>query len=288
MESKQRRRQQELFRKSGRAFFLMMASAVVISGIHCKAQDRAQEGISTMNHAITPMLCRFALALPEMDGPLTLGIFSPKGNLIRLLNRDTAIDSIPAGLNGLLISWDGKDDRGVEVSPGIYHARGLVHGKIAASVIPYVIDDGDNYAWGCPSSIPQNVFRLDDFHTQPKFMKEWAPLYLNTLFPSNRVMVMAAHDALQERRSILSISAQSGRGEVILMAEGLPIFEIETQHDRPLIPQNPEIELHPGNRVGTAELTLFFPDKKESYLITGLNQIVPLDAGALPMPPEKH
>lgn len=246
----------------------MLASAVVVSGIPCEAQDRAQESMTLTNPAITTTLCRFALALPEMEGPLTLGIFSPEGNLIRLLYRDTAIDSIPAGLNGLLISWDGKDEAGVEVPPGIYHARGIVHGKI------WYASANDAF----PVWLSMHALQEKDLRSS----------LMQNLFPENRIAVLAARDALQERRPMLSISAQSGRGKVVLMADGLPIFEIETQHDRPLIFENPEIELHAENRAGTARLTLFFADRKESYQIFGLDQLVPLDAGALPMPPEKH
>ena len=233
-----------------------------------EAQDRAQESIASVSATNAVQACRFAVALPEMEGPLTLGIFSPEGNLVRLLYRDAPIDSIPAGLNGLLISWDGKDDRGAEVPAGIYRARGLVHGRIAASAIANTTDD-----W------PGSYLRTE---------QEWAPFFFSTLVPKNRMLLLSARDALLERRSYLSISAQWEQGKVVLTAEGLPLLEVESSHAPSGIPTNPGIELHPGSREGTAELTLISDEGKKSYLITGLDQLVPLDAGALPFPPSPH
>jgi len=74
----------------------------------------------------------FAVALPELEGSVTFGIFTPSGSLARLLYNDAAVDAIPAGLNGLLMSWDGKDDQGETLPPGSYRGRGLVHGPLSA------------------------------------------------------------------------------------------------------------------------------------------------------------
>lgn len=264
MESREQLRQQELLRKSRYILFPGIAVAVMMLILPCGvvAQDRAQESLTSTNPAISSHLCRFAVALPEMEGPLTLGIFSPEGNLIRLLYRDAPIDSIPAGLNGLLISWDGKDDSGAQVPIGLYHARGLVHRKLAASLMPY----------GGDSSLQE--------------IGEWSPVFMSTFLSQNRIIVLSARDALLEKRLPISFVASCQMGKIVIAAERLPILEIPLESFRAAV--NPEVRLRQGSRMGTAELTVMSSQGKESYVIAGLDQIVPLDAGALPMPPDQH
>lgn len=268
MKSRHQRRQQELPGEWRRLLFPWAFIAVMGVGLQCgEAQDRAQESITSISATNGGQVCRFAVALPEMEGPLTLGIFPPEGNLVRLLYRDAPIDSISAGLNGLLISWDGKDDFGVEVPTGTYHARGLVHGKIAASAIPCSTD-------ASPGHLPTE--------------QEWTPFFFSTFMPKNRMLLLSARDALLERRPYLSISAQREQGKVVLLVDGLPAFEMQIQDTPGVMSANPLLELHPGSREGTAELTLISDEGKKSYLITGLDQLVPLDAGALPFSPGPH
>ncbi|MEI6322612.1 MAG: hypothetical protein WCP60_05860 [bacterium] len=268
MKSRHQRRQQEL--PGERRSLLLLGTVFVVMGVglQCgEAQDRAQESITSISATNGGQVCRFAVALPEKDGPLTLGIFSPEGNLVRLLYRDAPIDSIPAGLNGLLISWDGKDDRGEEVPAGIYRARGLVRGRIEASAIAFATD-------ASPGHLPSE--------------EEWRPCFFKTFMPKNRMMVLAARDALFERRPFLSVSAQMEQWKVVLLVDGLPAFEMPIQDTPGVRSVNPLLELHPGRREGTAELTLNSDEGKKSYLINGLDQLVPLDAGSLPFPSGPH
>ena len=240
-----------------------MVFVVLMLMVHgVEAQDRAQESVAMITTTNAMPVCRFAVALPEMEGPLTLGIFSPEGKLVRLLYRDAPIDSIPAGLNGLLISWDGKDDSGVEVREGIYHARGLVHGKMTASVMPHSDD----------SSLQE--------------IAERSPAFMSAILSQDRMVVLAASDALHEKRVPISVEASCQNGKIVITAEGLPILEITLKSFREAV--NPAIWLNQGSRMGTAELAVISTEGKESFMITGLDQIVPLDAGALPMPPGQH
>lgn len=258
-------RQLELIWHRGLSTCLLLATLLAPWSL-CQAQDRAIDIAPATN---STGLCRFAVALPEREGPLTLGIFSPDGKLIRLLYRDAAIDSIPAGLNGLLISWNGKDDAGQPVPPGIYHARGLVHGKLAFSALPY-----SEEGWHA-SRLQENN---EPFLT-PMFAEIQNP------FPKNQIIVRAAQDALLETRPLLAITATPAGDQLLVTAEGLPIFSIPL--DPFLAPENkPEVMLRHGSLAGTAELILISPQRRTSYLLSGLDQLVPLDAGALPMPPE--
>lgn len=270
MESRPQRKQQELPRKRGLAIFFLILLFALFSLGSTDAQDRAQESISLTNTAGTSNPCRFALALPEMEGPLTLGIFSREAKLVRLLYCDTPIDSIPAGLNGLLISWDGKDDAGLAVPDGIYNARGLIHGKLAVSAFPRNDD-----VW--------YDFRLQETNDSPLCCDL---CFIRSPFPKNRIVVMAARDALLQRRPLLTITATIHQDVASVTAEGLPIFSIPL-NTASFNNIKPDMELHYGKNEGTAELSIKSAGGSSTYLLSGLDQLVPLDAGALPMPPGK-
>jgi len=200
-----------------------------------------------------------------MEGPLTIGIFSPEGELVRLLYKDAPIDSVPAGINGLLISWDGKDDSGSAVLPGTYHGRGLVHGALNISALPREV-----------SNLQPSLFHETD--------DEDTMLTVRPLFPLNRITIMAAPDALLQERPLLAITAQLRGNRVVVAAQGLPLFSIPVESES----GKPEVELHtiPAGHgdEGMAELTLIFSKGSESYTISGLDRLVPLDAGPLEMP----
>ena len=66
-------------------------------------------------------------AVPD-DGRVTLGVFDGSGKLVRLLHRLAKEEDFRAGDNGLITSWDGKNDAGQRVSPGHYHVRGYLVG----------------------------------------------------------------------------------------------------------------------------------------------------------------
>ena len=256
MKSVQQGRQQEPIRRLA----IVLLLAMVISAMPAsQSQEVATNG-----------LCQFAVALPEMEGPVTLGIFSPQGKLVRLLYRDAPVDSLPAGLNGLLVSWDGKDDSGVIVPTGTYRARGIVHGPVTASALP--MQDGNALSpisEGCPTP-----------------MSAWIT------FPGNHTMVLSARDALLEKREPLSITARDQVDGVMVEAEGLPLVFIPLN---PLVTKelmNPTsvkiptrgIELLQGTASGTAKLIITRRGRSESYTLVGLDQLVPLDAGSLEMP----
>jgi hypothetical protein len=216
--------------------------------------SRAQEGIPAG-------VCRFALALPEREGPLTLGVFSPQGNLVRLLYKDASIETIPAGLNGLIISWDGKDDAGSKVSEGTYRACGLVHGPLAISALPQ--RETKDLSGNLPGEL------------------ESIGINFSPLLPRNRIVVMAARDALlNDKRLLLALTVRLQGEEVLMEAEGLPLFSLPLEAGR----AKPEVVLRHGRTAGEAELILRRPEGSEIFTLSGLDTLVPLDAGTLEMP----
>jgi hypothetical protein len=75
---------------------------------------------------------RITFLPPPMEGTLSLGIYDKKGKLVRTLVREAAEKdkAFTIGLNGLITFWDGKDDAGNVMPPGLYTARGYSVGAI--------------------------------------------------------------------------------------------------------------------------------------------------------------
>ena len=212
----------------------------------------------------------FAVALPEMEGPVTMGIFSTDGHLVRLLYWNAPIESIPAGLNGLIMTWDGKDDQGGDVPAGTYMARGLVHGPILISSLP-ASDD----AWR-PTRLIQTEEPRDTRFPRPAFLNRLDP------FPKNRIQILAAKDELQETRPLLAISAERDGAACLLNAEGLPLIRFPMENPLPVT----SIFLSNGSADGSAELMIERGGGVEKYSLSGLHRLVPLNAGALEISPD--
>jgi hypothetical protein len=69
---------------------------------------------------------------PPLEGTLSLGIYDKKGKLVRVIAREaTEKDkAFTIGLNGLITFWDGRDDTGKPMPPGLYSARGYAVGAV--------------------------------------------------------------------------------------------------------------------------------------------------------------
>lgn len=192
----------------------------------------------------------FAVALPELEGPVTLGIFAASGERIRLLYRDAGIPEIPSGLNGLIMRWDGRDDAGNEVPSGTYTARGLVHGPLRISTLPSLEMHSPGDSSG-ETSLPK------------------------PLFPRNRITIRAAKDQLLERRPLLSMEARMEGETCVVTAEGLPLLTVKLS-GHPV-----SLALAHGQQPGAALLTVNYPEYTETFSINGLDRVVPLEAGSL-------
>ena len=69
-----------------------------------------------------------AFAVPD-DGRVTLGVFDGAGRLVRTLHKLSRQEDFRIGLNGLITTWDGKDDDGNTLPAGSYHVRGYIVGE---------------------------------------------------------------------------------------------------------------------------------------------------------------
>lgn len=85
---------------------------------------------------------RFAFAVPEAEGRISLGVYDAAGKLVRTLYSGAEEKDFQIGLNGLLASWDGKDDHGAPQPAGNYHIRGwLVADSVKAEGMAYHFND---------------------------------------------------------------------------------------------------------------------------------------------------
>ena len=105
---------------------------------------------------------QFTFALPELEGRISLGVFDPDGKLVRTLCVGAAETDFLVGLNGLIASWDGRDDAGKPLASGKYHIRGyLVGDALKAEGVAYHFND-----WVNDEESPR-VTRIEDFRRQP-------------------------------------------------------------------------------------------------------------------------
>jgi len=73
---------------------------------------------------------RITFLPPPMEGTLSLGIYDKKGKLVRTMAREATEKDFSIGLNGLITFWDGKDNTGKVMPPGVYAARGYSVGAL--------------------------------------------------------------------------------------------------------------------------------------------------------------
>jgi hypothetical protein len=104
----------------------------------------------------SPSGMRITFLPPPMEGTLSLGIYDKKGKLVRVLAREATEKDFIIGLNGLITSWDGKDDAGKPMPPGIYSARGYSVGAIEVDGIALHGND-----WITDDDAPRPVRVLD-------------------------------------------------------------------------------------------------------------------------------
>ncbi len=84
---------------------------------------------------------RISFLPPPLDGTISLGIYDGSGKLVRVLHREADLDDFEIGTDSLNTSWDGKDDRGAELPPGKYHARGYAVGNVEVEGVGFFFND---------------------------------------------------------------------------------------------------------------------------------------------------
>lgn len=105
---------------------------------------------------------KFTFALPEHEGLISLGVFDARGNLVRQLASEAKEQDFTVGLNGLITTWDGKDDEGKPQPAGKYSVRGyVVTDKVKSEGIAYHFND-----WVEDDDSPR-IARIDDFAQIP-------------------------------------------------------------------------------------------------------------------------
>lgn len=103
----------------------------------CTLSARAQD----TDTAHEPHGVRITFLPPPIKGTLSLGIYDNAGKLVRVLHREATEEEFTIGLNGLITSWDGKDDSGLVLPPGKYHARGYSVGALEVEGVAYHCND---------------------------------------------------------------------------------------------------------------------------------------------------
>ena len=88
-------------------------------------------------------------AVPD-EGRITLGVFDGSGKLVRVLHKLAKEGDFQVGLNGLITSWDGKNDAGERVASGHYYVRGYLIGEdVRVSGEDFLFSD-----WAADSGFP--------------------------------------------------------------------------------------------------------------------------------------
>lgn len=80
---------------------------------------------------------RITFIPPPMEGTWSLGIYDKKGKLVRVLAREATDKNFTVGLNGLITFWDGRDDSGKALPPGMYSASGYAVGTLDVEGVAY-------------------------------------------------------------------------------------------------------------------------------------------------------
>ncbi|MFZ4775201.1 MAG: hypothetical protein ACOYM3_07565 [Terrimicrobiaceae bacterium] len=98
-----------------------------------------------------------AFAVPD-DGRVTLGVFNDAGKLVRVLHKLARQEDFRIGLNGLITSWDGRNDAGGKVPDGHYYVRGYLIGEeVKVSGENFLFND-----WAADEGFP-GFSRIRDF-----------------------------------------------------------------------------------------------------------------------------
>jgi hypothetical protein len=105
---------------------------------------------------------RITFLPPPMEGTLSLGVYDKKGKLVRVLAREATEKEFTIGLNGLITYWDGKDDTGKVMPPGLYAARGYSVGSIDIDGIAL---HGNDWITDDDSPRPARVLDLKQVYT---------------------------------------------------------------------------------------------------------------------------
>jgi hypothetical protein len=124
-----------------------------------------------------------------MEGTVSLGIFDSNDKLVRVLHRQSNIDTFTIDENSLNTTWDGKNDSGADSPPGKYRARGYLVGHFKIENLG-------------PATAPTDA--------------------------SDRVAVkLVANPLISDTRSVLDLAIGfNEKGSLLKTTDGLPLFSV--------------------------------------------------------------
>jgi hypothetical protein len=73
---------------------------------------------------------RISFVPPPLEGTISLGIYDENGKLVRVLHQESELNEFTIGADALVTQWDGKNERGEDLPPGKYRARGYLVGYL--------------------------------------------------------------------------------------------------------------------------------------------------------------
>ena len=171
---------------------------------------------------------RITFVPPPMEGTLSLGIYDKKGKLVRVMAREATEKDFIIGLNGLITFWDGKDDAGKAMPPGIYAARGFSVGAIEVEGVALHGND-----WITDEDAPRPA-RVVDLHALDGDKVEVA---LRTLSGGEITRPLHFDTRPQEKVAMdASVSIKDGKAQLTVGGESraLPLVPGETAVDAAL------------------------------------------------------
>ena len=73
---------------------------------------------------------RISFVPPPLEGRISIGIYDPKGKLVRVLHQEADLNEFKIGADALVTQWDGRNDDEEDLPAGKYHARGYLVGPL--------------------------------------------------------------------------------------------------------------------------------------------------------------
>jgi hypothetical protein len=102
----------------------LFVSAGALITAHARAQQPPAASLPSPV-AVPAGTVKITFLPPPLEGTLSLGVFDRAGKLVRTLKSEALPADFTVGLNGLITSWDGRDDAGRVLPPGKYRVRGF-------------------------------------------------------------------------------------------------------------------------------------------------------------------
>lgn len=197
------------------ARFLMLAVGGFLSPMH--AEVPAQAGV------------HLTFAVPNWESRISLGVFDVEGNLVRVLSQQRMESEFQIGLNGLIVTWDGKNTRGEGVPAGEYFVRGFATGLLEAEGVAY---SGNDWLSELGETFPAT--RILDIASGPRGMllvlgvDEGARSMLMGYDPLSSAPIWSREIELSGEKTVIHLAADSSQWLVLSRDKVLELLDPET------------------------------------------------------------